>query len=67
MTRGTRGRRSARRRDDAELDALLTQAWDDGVAALARTLDTEAGRAALLTAASSPGWAVSRRSGTWPG
>jgi hypothetical protein len=48
MTRGTRGRGGASRREDAELDAMLADAWDAGAAALGRTLDIEAGRAALL-------------------
>jgi len=36
--------------DDAQLDALLAATWQDGAAALARRLDLEAGKAALLAA-----------------
>jgi len=35
-------------RDDAQLDALLAGAWDDGAAVLATVLDLEAGQVALL-------------------
>ncbi len=49
MTRGTRGHGGASRRDDAEFDAMLAEAWEAGATALARTLDLEAGREALLT------------------
>jgi hypothetical protein len=51
MTRGTWGRGGASRRDDAEMDAMLAEAWEAGAAALARTLDLEAGRATLMTLA----------------
>jgi hypothetical protein len=36
------------RRDDAEIDALLAGAWQDGTAALAAVLDLKAGAAALV-------------------
>jgi hypothetical protein len=36
--------------DDADLDALLAGAWEDGAAAVARVLDIEGGKSALLTA-----------------
>ena len=51
MTRGRRDRDDRPRRDDAELDALLAGAWEDGAAVLATVLDLEAGEAALLAAA----------------
>jgi hypothetical protein len=38
-------------RDDAELDALLSAAWEDRAAVVARTLDLQAGREALLATA----------------
>ena len=50
MTRRFRDWFSLRDDGDAALDALLTQAWDDGTAAVARALDLEAGKAALAAA-----------------
>jgi hypothetical protein len=38
--------------DDAALDALLAGAWEDGVAAVARVFDFQAGKAALTAALS---------------
>ena len=50
MTRRFRNRFSPRRDDDAALDALLAGTWEDGATAMARVLDLEAGKAALLAA-----------------
>jgi hypothetical protein len=49
MSKRFRGWLSSRD-DDAELDALLAGAWEDGVAALADVLDLDAGKAALAAA-----------------
>lgn len=50
MTRRFRDWLSPRGDDDAELDALLAETWEDGAATLAKVLDIEAGKAALLAA-----------------
>jgi hypothetical protein len=50
MTRRFRNRFSPRHDDDAALDALLAGTWEDGATAIARVLDLEAGKAALLAA-----------------
>ena len=47
MSRLSRARHRAHD-DDAELDARLARAWEDGVAAVAKMLDLPAGRQALL-------------------
>jgi hypothetical protein len=50
VTRRFRDWLSPRDGDDAELDALLAETWEGGAAALAKVLDIEAGKAALLAA-----------------
>jgi len=50
MTRRFRDWLSPRDDDDAALDALLAESWEDGAAALAKVLDLEAGKAALIAA-----------------
>ena len=50
VTRRFRDWLSPRGDDDAELDALLAETWEDGAATLAKVLDIEAGKAALLAA-----------------
>jgi hypothetical protein len=50
VTRRFRDWLSPRDRGDAELDALLAETWEDGVAAVAKVLDLEAGKAALMAA-----------------
>jgi hypothetical protein len=51
MTRSKRDRRQAAT-EDAELDALLTGAWDHAAAIVGRLLDLDEGREALLATAS---------------
>ncbi len=50
MTRRFRDLFSPRNDDDAALDALLAEAWEDGAAAVAGVLDLESGKAALAAA-----------------
>ncbi len=50
MTRRFRDWLKPRGEDHDELDALLTEAWEDGAAALAKVLDLDAGKASLLAA-----------------
>jgi len=50
VTRRFRDWLSPRGDDDAELDALLAETWEDGAATLAKVLDIEAGKATLLAA-----------------
>jgi hypothetical protein len=48
MNRRSRGWLSPRDDNDAELDALLAGAWEDGAAAAGKVLGLQAGKAALL-------------------